>query len=734
MISIVVIYHNKQILDNILLKSLKSQTARFELILLNNVKKRFKSAAEGLNYGGWRARGKYIMFVHQDVELNSPKWLETAEKTLDGLSKLGIAGVAGKDDYGGDRGYISDCGVIWGKPFQKSQEAQTLDECLLIIPKSVFSQLRFDKLLFDNWHCYGADYCLATKRLGFKTYVIPNFIYHRSLRSNTGNLLKYQKRLYQKYKKEHKCIFTTAGKIYQPKLFLKSFSKFCRPLYEKVFPNWTEYLKRELINCQTVLDLGCGYNSPVRCCNVPFSVGVELFSPYLEESEKKGIHHQYLKADILKVEFEPASFDAVLCLEVLEHLKKERGYELIKKMQKWARKKIIITTPNGYLWQDYQDGNSLQEHKSGWRAGELKKLGFKVFGMNGWRELRGYRGLTKYRPAALWGKISGLTQKIVYYFPNFAFQLFAVKQIKKWFSKMNKNNFPKISIVIPNWNGQRFLADCLDSLSKINWPDYQVIVVDNGSTDNSVGFVGEKFPKVVLIENEKNLGFASACNQGIKWALERGADYVLLLNNDTIVAPDFLTKMAEVAKQEEKIGIVGAKIYYFDQPKKIWFAGGDFVKWRASGRHRFWQKQDFSKLTGVVSSDFVTGCAMLIKKQVFQDVGYFYESYFLTIEDLEFCWRAQKAGWEIKIDLDAYLWHKVSSSRLGEFSFSNGYYGTRNRLFFAFKQTHNLTGGCILLFLVVPIRIIQWILTGRLAMVKGMVLGCLDFFRGKMGQ
>ena len=123
---------------------------------------------------------------------------------------------------------------------------------------------------------------------------------------------------------------------------------------------------------------------------------------------------------------------------------------------------------------------------------------------------------------------------------------------------------------------------------------------------------------------------------------------------------------------------------------------------------------------------------MLIKKQVFNDIGYFYEPYFLTVEDLDFCWRARKKGWKIVVNLDSCLWHKVSASRQGEFSFSNGYYGTRNRLIFAFERTNNFLGGIILLFLIIPARIFQWTLMGRFNMVKGLILGTLDFFRKRM--
>jgi cyclopropane fatty-acyl-phospholipid synthase-like methyltransferase len=176
--------------------------------------------------------------------------------------------------------------------------------------------------------------------------------------------------------------------------------KVIKTLYTKLFPSWEEELKREFSNSSTVLDLGCGYNSPISHCEISFSVGVELFEPYLRESKKKSIHNQYIKADVREIKFEPNSFDVILCLEVLEHLTKEEGYELIGRMEKWTKEKIII-------------------------------IGFRIYGMGGWKKLRGYKGSVKYKPTRLWSVISDLTQKITYYFPKFAFQLFAVKQIDK---------------------------------------------------------------------------------------------------------------------------------------------------------------------------------------------------------------------------------------------------------------------------------------------------------------
>lgn len=436
MISVVTVYNNEQVLKRILLSSLQKQTAKFEFISIDNTTAQFKSAAEALNYGVKQANGKYIMFVHQDVELDCDSWLENVENILKLIPDLGIAGVAGmsengKTDKERGRGCISDRGQIWecANPVEKPTEVQTLDECLLIGPRSVFNKLQFDNKTFDDWHCYGADYCLSVKQNGLKAYVIPAFIYHRSLLTNVQNILRYQKRLFNKHRKNYKHIYTTCGDISRQNLAIWSLVNFLSPFYKRIFPTWIEYLKREIDRDDTVLDLGCGYNSPLQYCDIAFSVGVELFAPYLEESRKKAIHNEYVEADIREVDFKSKSFDVVLAMEVLEHLAKDEGYELIQKMEAWARKKVIVKTPNSYLHQDTYDDNTLQRHLSGWSADELKKMGFKVYGMNGWRRLRGYKEAIKYRPRFLWLRISDVSQWIAYYYPKMAFQLFAVKKI-----------------------------------------------------------------------------------------------------------------------------------------------------------------------------------------------------------------------------------------------------------------------------------------------------------------
>jgi len=230
MISVIVVYNNKRSLNEILIGSLNKQTAEYELITIDNTKRRFKSAAEALNYGAREAKGKYLMFIHQDVELDSESWLERAERMLDQIPDLGVAGVAGMSERGRTnkergRGLISNRGVMWewGNPVKKPEIVQCLDECLLIVPRQVFNKIQFDEKTFDGWHSYGSDYSLTVRQLGLHPYVIPAFVYHRSLLANVRELFKYQKRLLKKHKGEYKRIFTASGEVTSWRLRMNSF-------------------------------------------------------------------------------------------------------------------------------------------------------------------------------------------------------------------------------------------------------------------------------------------------------------------------------------------------------------------------------------------------------------------------------------------------------------------------------------------------------------------------------
>jgi GT2 family glycosyltransferase len=292
----------------------------------------------------------------------------------------------------------------------------------------------------------------------------------------------------------------------------------------------------------------------------------------------------------------------------------------------------------------------------------------------------------------------------------------------------------KVAIVIENWNGEGYLKECLGSLMNVNYENFYIILVDSGSFDNSVLMIEQKFPRVIIIKNEENLGFSSAVNQGIKRAINDGSEFILLLNNNTVVDPDFLTRMVKVLKKEEKVGIVGCKIYYFTEPNKIWFAGGDFIEWRMAGKYRYRLEKEENRLSGVHDSDFITSCCLLIRSKVLERVGYLHEPYFLGFEDLDFCYQAAKYGWDIKVNLDAKIYHKVSLVGEGETFSLNGYYRTRNRLYFAFVRAKKYFAGFVLLLIIFPARILQGSLEGNWQISKGILLGIRDFLRSRMGK
>lgn len=190
-------------------------------------------------------------------------------------------------------------------------------------------------------------------------------------------------------------------------------------------------LEKELDGMQTVLDVGCGSWSPLARVKKNFkSVGIDMYKPSIEELKKLKIHDEYKVGNVLKLStyFKPKSFDAVIALDVIEHLEKEEGFELLSQMETIAKKKVIILTPFGFTEQHSYDGNPYQIHKSGWYISDFKKRGYKIFGMRGLRFIRGEYANIKYKPWFLWGVISSISQFFVYPFPILAYQLLAVKK------------------------------------------------------------------------------------------------------------------------------------------------------------------------------------------------------------------------------------------------------------------------------------------------------------------
>jgi len=241
-------------------------------------------------------------------------------------------------------------------------------------------------------------------------------------------------------------------------------------------------------------------------------------------------------------------------------------------------------------------------------------------------------------------------------------------------------------VIVLNWNRKYDTLECLQSLQHVTYPNYKIIVVDNGSTDGSQELIKQRFHNIVLIENRRNLGFAEGNNVGIRYALRKGADYILLLNNDTIVDKNLLTELVRIAESDYRIGICGPKIYFYNAPNKIWFAGGMVIG--GITYHVGAGQVDIGQYETIRPVDYITGCAMMIKGEVIKRIGLLDPDYFCIFEDADLCLRSRRAGFEVVYIPTAKVWHKISSSFGGYFSPLSVYYRFRNNILFMRKNMH----------------------------------------------
>ena len=254
----------------------------------------------------------------------------------------------------------------------------------------------------------------------------------------------------------------------------------------------------------------------------------------------------------------------------------------------------------------------------------------------------------------------------------------------------------KISIVILNYNGLSETLECLESIKacEVGNNSIEIIVVDNNSSDGSGGALS-KLKDINLIENRQNLGFSGGNNVGIKKAIARGSDAVLILNNDTIVDKSLFTNLISALKVAD---IVSPKIYFapgFEFHKKrykkeelgkvIWYAGAKIDWQNIIGAHIGVDEVDTGQFAKSRQIELATGACMFVKSEVFKKIGFFDEKYFLYLEDMDFCVRAKNQNFRILFNPKAIIWHKNASASGGSGSRLQDYFITRNRLLFAFK-------------------------------------------------
>jgi len=223
--------------------------------------------------------------------------------------------------------------------------------------------------------------------------------------------------------------------------------------------------------------------------------------------------------------------------------------------------------------------------------------------------------------------------------------------------------YPKVSIIILNWNGLEDTIECLEYLQKITYPNYEVIVVDNASEGNDVAALRQRFADSIhVIANDRNYGFPEGCNIGMRYTLTKGANYILLLNNDTVVDPEFLTEMVKVAEGRPSIGITGSKIYYYYQPNRIQAVGGK-INWWLGDIETYGEEEDIGQYDNIAEYDYVFGTSFLIKKAVIQKISLMDSSFFFGIEEYDYCTRARRAGFRVVYVPCSKVWHKAGASK-----------------------------------------------------------------------
>ena len=227
----------------------------------------------------------------------------------------------------------------------------------------------------------------------------------------------------------------------------------------------------------------------------------------------------------------------------------------------------------------------------------------------------------------------------------------------------------RVEVVVLNWNGWRDTLACLASLQRLNYSNFGLVVVDNGSTDGSQSYIEAEFPDIQVLQTGANLGFGGGCNAGIRRALEKGSDYVWLINSDATVDENALTEMVRVAECHTSIGAVGSVLYEVDQPEKIQLWGGGKVHFLSGAALR---------QVRVANLDYVSGASLLLRREAIAQVGLFDdEAYFMYWEDSDLGFRLRKAGWRLAVADQSRVWHKLSAS-LGQGSCQLDAYFTRS--------------------------------------------------------
>lgn len=230
---------------------------------------------------------------------------------------------------------------------------------------------------------------------------------------------------------------------------------------------------------------------------------------------------------------------------------------------------------------------------------------------------------------------------------------------------------PKVAAVVVNYNGKDVTMQAIESLRRMTYPNFDLVVLDNASTDGSPEALAHTFPDLLQVRVEVNRGSSSGYAAGFRWAFEHGYDYVLLLNNDVEVEPDLLTELVKTAESDPRVGCVGPKCYFHGDRQRLWSAGG-ILRFRESiTRERGYGEIDHGQYDRDVDVDYVNGCAILIRRAAAEAAGMWDDLFYICVDDADFCTRVKRQGFRCVYAHRAVLYHRVAYT-------TGGYSPSRN--------------------------------------------------------
>lgn len=286
----------------------------------------------------------------------------------------------------------------------------------------------------------------------------------------------------------------------------------------------------------------------------------------------------------------------------------------------------------------------------------------------------------------------------------------------------------KVTIILINWNQEEDTTECLESISKLNYTNYSVIVVDNGSTDGSYENLTRRFSDVKFVRNEENLGFAGGMNSGIDEALKHDPKYLLILNSDTVVSPQLLNSLVDTCEKDEKVAIAGPLIYNYYKPTKLDFAGSKVRLSLGSVKHLQKPKSSDSAF----EIDFMTGCGFLIHANIIKKHGGFDPAFFVLFEDIDLSFRLRGKGFKIVCQPRAAMWHKISTKISTNINY---YFWFRNSLFVINRYLSfpfTISGKAKIILVNFVKCLLAALIRGKMDTVKVLFWSVSDYFTGRM--